>query len=200
MKICKNCLKEKDKSLFNNHSIMTDGKSSICRKCSKEKSLNFYRSKEGLILKIYSNQKASSKKRGHHMPLYSKLELQKFIFSHTNFENLYNNWVDSNYNKDYAPSIDRLNDYLPYSFDNIQLISWKQNNSKHHSDRKNNINTKINKKVYQYSKDLKLINIFNSTMEAQRITSISNTEIGKCCRNLKNYNTAGGFIWKYIPF
>ena len=34
----------------------------------------------------------------------------------------------------------------------------------------------------------------------QENQNTSNTEISKCCRNLKNYNTAGGFIWKYIPF
>ena len=41
-----------------------------------------------------------------------------------------------------APSIDRKDDYKPYTFDNIQLTTWQQNKAKGHEDCKNGINNK----------------------------------------------------------
>ena len=53
------------------------------------------------------------------------------------------------------------------------------------------------KVVYQYSKDLQLINIYSSTREASRITGVAYSSIGNVCRG--EQLTAGGFIWSYSP-
>lgn len=51
----------------------------------------------------------------------------------------------------------------------------------------------IVKKVYQYDLDYKLIEIYDSVIDAFSKTNIYN--ISNCCRNL--YKSAGGYIWKY---
>jgi hypothetical protein len=62
-------------------------------------------------------------------------ETEKLFKSRTkrgknNFYELYNNWIDSGYKKSDKPSVDRIDDYKGYSFDNIQLMTWKENNKK----------------------------------------------------------------------
>ena len=130
------------------------------------------------------------------MPNYTREELEGFIFSQPKFEILYSNWANSDFDKNLIPSIDRKDDYKPYTIDNIRLITWGENNKKGHSDRKNNINRKVNKAVVQMSLDLTVIACFDSIMDAQRATGVGNSEISKCCRKVR-YKTAGGFIWKY---
>lgn len=50
--------------------------------------------------------------------------------------------------------------------------------------------------VKQYTKDMKLLKIWDSAVEAQDKLSIFASNIRDCCRG--NVKTAGGFIWKYI--
>lgn len=54
------------------------------------------------------------------------------------------------------------------------------------------------KRVGQYDLQNNLINIYESTIEASNKTSICLSSIGKVCRGVKKYITAGGYIWKYI--
>lgn len=51
------------------------------------------------------------------------------------------------------------------------------------------------KPVVQLSLDGKLIKIFESIMEAERITGINHSAISRCCRHLQE--TAGNFCWVY---
>lgn len=53
------------------------------------------------------------------------------------------------------------------------------------------------KKVLQMNKnDDSIIDIFGSTMEAERLTGINSKCIQNCCRG--EINSAGGFKWKYL--
>jgi hypothetical protein len=52
--------------------------------------------------------------------------------------------------------------------------------------------------VVQLSKDLKKIQVHESTMAAERVTQISNQSISACATGKKNHNTAGGYKWKYL--
>lgn len=50
------------------------------------------------------------------------------------------------------------------------------------------------KKVYQYNRSLKLLNIFDTIADAFRATGIDGGSISKCCSNI--LYSAGGYIWK----
>jgi hypothetical protein len=105
------------------------------------------------------------------------------------------NWVESGYNTKFVPSIDRLDDYKPYTFDNIQLTTWVYNDNKHKSDRKLGVNNKINQGVIQYQLG-EIINQFHSLMEAERQTGICHSNISKCING--KAGTAGGYSWEKI--
>lgn len=59
-----------------------------------------------------------------------------------------------------------------------------------------NLSSRKGKKVNQYDLEGKLINVFNSTQEAERLFNNSlKDNIGACCRNQQK--TAYGYKWKY---
>ena len=155
----------------------------------------YYKTKNGLFLKIHNHQLEKSKQRGHNLPSYTRQELKDWLFCQIKFHKLYNNWVNSGYKKDLVPSIDRLDDYKGYSFGNIQLTTWVENNKKGQADRKNGVNNKVNRAVEQYDLEGKYITEYHSLMEASRQTNIFVNNIWRVCNNIRK--TAGGFIWKY---
>lgn len=193
-KICTKCNCEKELIEFGKNKNNKDGLSFYCKKCKNLVMQNSQRSKDGLVTKIYSMQKFNSKKRGHKPPYYSKDGLKNWIFNHNNFETLYQNWVKSNYDKNLVPSVDRLDDYKGYSFDNIRLVAFKDNMEKAYFDMKNGINNKLNKSVFQYDLQGNLLKEYYSEIEASRQTNIHRYCIRQCVDGKQK--SAGGFIWK----
>ena len=209
-KECTVCNTVKSLDYFYKNRTRTDGHASECKQCASEAEMIRRRSKEGLIKNIYGKQLRSSKERNHNPPSYQKHELIKWCLNQQKFHDLYDDWVNSNYEKDLTPSIDRLDDYKGYSFVNIQLITWRENYLKAHKDRREGINNKCNKAVKQLDLEGNLLNTFHSVCEAQRITGIHTANIYKVCNKLtrvktlsdgskKEYliKTAGGFKWEY---
>ncbi len=47
------------------------------------------------------------------------------------FWRLYHQWTQHNYERAFAPSIDRISDFLGYTPDNVQWIVWSENNNKY---------------------------------------------------------------------
>lgn len=172
-----------------------DGLHNECKNCRNESVREYQKTKNGLITEIYSHQKLSSKQRNHLMPTYTKLELKVWCFAQKLFHELYDNWKSSNYQNDLIPSVDRLNDYSGYSLDNIQLMTWRENEQKGHNDMKNGINNKNSKSVLQYDLKENFIKEFYSVSEAGRQVGIYKTSISQCCNGL--IKTSGGFKWKF---
>lgn len=83
--------------------------------------------KNKFIRNLYIGQVRRSKLRKHSLPAYTFEEFKKWIYDNDEFETLYSNWLKNNKHKDLTPSIDRLENNKGYSFDNIQLITWKEN-------------------------------------------------------------------------
>ena len=173
----------------------TENKRGECMSCTKKSALAISKTKDGLVMVLYSHQKGSSRKRHHSLPEYNLSELKEWAFSQPVFHKLYDDWAQSGFDKMKAPSIDRKDDYKGYSFDNIQLMTWNENKNKGHSDRRNGVNNKKNKSVLQYSGQGCFIKEFHSHREASRATDTPRASISKCCRGLTG--SAGGFIWKY---
>jgi hypothetical protein len=142
---------------------------------------------------MYQTQKASSKKRGHELPMYTKEELQTWLLQQPHFDTLYNDWEKSNFDKWLKPSIDRLDDYKPYTLDNIQLMTWQENCEKSKLDRKEGRNNKINRTVYQFTIDGEFIKEHHSTREVRRLFK---AEIKQ--RNMKNgIQYSKGYKWTF---
>ncbi len=153
------------------------------------------RTKKGLLAKMYSSQRASSKSRGMPMPTYTSQEFREALLNLAYFHELYDQWVENNYLTGLKPSIDRIDDYLPYTEDNIQLMTWQENRAKYHKDTKNGKNTKHNKKVEQFSLDGEYIATYYSMSEAERQTGAHVAVIHKCCKGIAG--SANKFKWQY---
>lgn len=193
--ICTKCLKSKILKDFYPSKNNSKGYTTRCKKCIRNINQNYYRTKNGLISQIYGTQKSNSKLRDHPLPSYTKQELHEWLFNQVLFHSLFLNWEKSNYSHDLVPSIDRVDDYLPYSLSNITLTTWKDNNTKAQKDRKNGINNKWSKEVNQFTKEGSYINTYFSIIEASRVTGINRACINKVC--LKQRKSAGNFYWEY---
>lgn len=164
-----------------------------CKACENIRKKNHRRTKEGLISLIYKSQRTISRRRNHPMPSYSVGELKKWVFEQHIFHLLYNNWKEGGFQKCLAPSCDRKDDYKSYTIDNLQLMTWQQNNNKAYRDRINGINNKTNKAVIGIHKNNGHEVTFYSMSEAFRRTGICN--ISSVC--LGKTKSAGGYIWKF---
>ena len=159
----------------------------------KLKAITIKRTRDGMVGTIYQSQKQSCKRRGHLPPSYTLDELRSWMYAQDEFESLYSNWVLSDYKKMMKPSIDRIDDYKSYSFDNIQLMTWKENDAKGSMDIKNGTNKKKFKRVLLVEHGI----IFEAIKYAQEYVGCSPREgnIVKCCKG--DRKTAYGYTWRY---
>jgi hypothetical protein len=160
-----------------------------------ENNLKSWRTKRGLITTIYSHQRSKSRERNHELPDYSREELEKWLSTETNFNKLFDDWVKSNYSKWKTPSVDRINDYKPYCFSNIRLVTWEENFYKHHKDRKEGRNNKHSKSVIGINNTTNEEKEYYSIREAARQTGANQSDISKVCKDI--YKQIKGYSFKY---
>lgn len=81
--------------------------------------------------------------------------------------------------------------------ENLEWVTYKENNNYADHGRKNG--AAHSKRVGQYHpKTIELIAIYDSLKEAAAAVKGQQTNIGACCNNKPHYNTAYGFVWKFI--
>jgi hypothetical protein len=109
-------------------------------KYQKEWHKEFYATKkvtrQHLSSKIYGAQRNRSKKRGHALPEYNLEQLREWLYDQPNFEQLFLEWTNSGHDTMLIPSIDRINDDIGYTFSNIQLMTWGENDAKEKAKQK----------------------------------------------------------------
>lgn len=111
---------------------------------------------------------------------------------HEKFMELFNNYINSNCEKMLNPSIDRIDDYKSYIFDNMQLMTWEDNYIKSlHSEK----STFREKPVAQYDEQNNEIARYSNISEAEKSTGIEGRVIRYCC---KTNSTLNHFYWKFI--
>lgn len=174
----------------------SDEKQGRCRKCMTNLQKEYYRTKEGLLSKIYTQQYETSKRRNHPRQNYSRREFKEWCLHQEIYHNLYNTWVINNYAQEFLPSIDRKDDNIPYTLSNIQVTTWYLNREKLYTDKKEGKNNKQSQKITQYNLEGEFIKDFYSQRQAERETGVNQSSIQRCCSG-KN-GTAGGFIWRKV--
>ena len=151
--------------------------------------INYRKTKKGVLTNIYSKQKERSKLKGYPAPSYSLAELHDLYLNDLKFNRLYNEWVKSNYNKSYKPSIDRINCKIPYTIKNIQILSWSDNRFKQSMERRKRGKSIIMKK------DGIFVERFNSVRDAVKKTGFNQSGISSCLS--KKYKFTFGFQFEY---
>jgi len=150
----------------------------------------------GLIHHIYHQQNSRCRRRKKPLPFYSSQELKNWIINNPKryklFNKLFKCWVKSDYRLDNRPTIDRINPLKNYSFDNIQILSYKKNVEK---GNKELILTK-GRAVIMMDLDDKEISKFNSIKEAAINTKSNACNIVLVCRGINK--THKFKKWKYV--
>lgn len=196
-KKCTKCGAVKAASEFVSDKRNRSGLHSECRDCGRTQNEIYKRTKDGLITQFYSRQKASSKKRCHVPPAYTKQELKEWCFGQKLFHELYDNWAANGFLKMDIPSCDRTDDYQGYSLDRLQLMTWRENKEKGIMDAKNGINNKHNKAVIGVHRETGEVLEFHSARDAARKTGINQGNLSQCCMGNIRYKHAGGYVWRH---
>lgn len=158
-------------------------------KDNKKKYMKVYRRTiVGFFSQCYSHQKCHSESRNHPMPDYSKQDLINKYMNTKLFKELFKNWEKSGYHTNLRPSFDRPDSSRPYTLDNLQLMTWRENEKKGHKEGPK-------KPILQYSLGGIFIKEFESGMAASREFNCSSDTIIKCCRG--ESKTSRGFKWKF---
>ena len=148
------------------------------------------------IKNMFHNQKRRNDKLGYGDIGYTSFELVEHLCNNQEFNRLYKNWKSHDYNILFTPSIDRLDDYKGYSFKNIRIVTWEDNNKRGWQDRKNGINNKNSKSILQLDLQGNIINKFYSIREASRQLGIHNELIGAVCRGKSD--RVNQYKFKYV--
>jgi len=192
--ICNTCGLQKDQSEFYAQKSNKSGFSLKCKECDNARRRKGNRNKKSLAIEILSIQRRSSIKRNHPAPNYSKDEFMNWFLNHSKLNYLFNKWKESGFVKEHKPSVDRISNFKGYSFDNIRLVSWKQNMNQYNEDKKNGLNNNECKPVLQLDSNLVIINTFHSARQAARETGFYQASISRACNGTGNLN---GYVWQY---
>lgn len=205
IKICIMCLEKKLISDFYRRSSNKDGFELRCKPCYIIFSQK--RNPRKLVKYIYIDQRKSSVRRNHEQPSYTEKELYQWVTSHVEFEALWNTWVESNYDRYLRPSIDRLNDDIPYRLSNIRLVTWGINYQKACEVDKTNKSILSSKPIQGTSLADGTKHTFISAGQAGRWVNGNPSNIGAVANEAIKQDRSGhtyipksayGYVWKWI--
>ena len=89
--------------------------------------INKDRNIDNFHLRVYKGMRRRNLKRGHGELPFSRDEFKEWLFKQDMYEELFKNWKESDHNIMILPVPDRLNDHEGYSFENMQLVTYKYN-------------------------------------------------------------------------
>ena len=83
----------------------------------------------------------------------------------------------------------------PEEREKLRIANKRYEDSKTPEQKLNDILIQDSRQVYQYDKDMNLIEIFPSIRDAERKTGFDRGNISKCCKNKVVF--VGGYVWRF---
>lgn len=103
--------------------------------------------------------------------------------------------------------IDHINtDKTDNRVENLRWVTHRENQNNTVTKSKMKLNKSKSKPIIQFSLDGEFIKRWNSCSDIKRELGYNQCSISACCRNMKSYHTAYGYIWGFekdyeiIPF
>ena len=157
------------------------------KKYMKEYNKNYRYSLNGWLHKTYSRITEKGYKRH-----FTIEELKEWVLNN-GWDKLYTKWELTNYQTEYKPSLDRINDYGEYTFDNLQLITWLENWIKgQKSEKIKHTRENLTSFTLTHKKKVKCVETgkqYNSIRECSKdIKGSSCSKICNVCKGLRKHH------------
>lgn len=156
------------------------------------------RTQDFLIQTIYERQLKSSKARGHDKPNYTLTWLKEWVKSQPEFQSLFDTWVNSDCQTTLIPSVDRFDDAIGYTKENLhKVMTWQDNKRRGELLRSQGISRhKRYKEVHQFNLEGTYIDTYHSARAAYLALGVKPcTHIIEVCEGKRKL--AEGFIWSF---
>ena len=182
-KRCTGCNRNKTLDRFYKAKQYKFGVRSKCIGCTKIDSINYYRTKNGLLKALYTSRKHAAKKENTYLQ-YTPLEFNTWCTAN-GFDALHADWKENDYTHDKVPTVFLVDaKYTTRTLDNLSLGSYSK-----YLDC-------ISIPVMQFDPNGKVIDSFKSITEAERITKVNKDSIRKARDH--SHLTGGNFRWASV--
>lgn len=146
---------------------------------------------KGLTANLYAKILERSRRNNKDNAQFNLGEFREWL-SQTDIHRLYGRWQRSGYKTDRRPSVDRIDPLRGYTFDNMQVITAKENRVK--GDEEKIVLWGI--PIHQISMSGNVIAKYPSIKVASQITGINRNNISTVIN--KKRKSAGGYKWEVI--
>ena len=155
-----------------------------------ENTRRWRRTYKGLTANLYAKIRERSKRNDRQNNEFTLAEFRTYLNT-TDIHRLFKRWQECGYKTDRRPSVDRINPLKGYTFDNMQVITAKENRIKGDKEKL----VLWGKRVYQSTLDGEDFAIYPSIKEAWLKTGISRNNISSVCNGKRKQ--AGGYKWHF---
>lgn len=149
----------------------------------------YRRTSKGYLRNLYHGMNERNRNKGFGDLPFSLDDFVNKYIKHYDFVMLFEIYMNSDFDKNYAPSIDRINPNLGYFYENMQFITWKDNKEKGYKEGSRMRSRSVN--MFDY-KTGELLMTFNSANEASHHMNLQQSNIVKNLKGIrnkvKNYN------------
>lgn len=156
-----------------------------------ENTRRWRRTYNGLVTNLYAKIRERSKRNGRQNHEFTLGEFKAFV-AQTDIRRLYERWAKCGFQTDRRPSIDRIDALRGYTFDNMQVITAKENRVKGDAEKM----VLWGKPVHQLSMSGVVLAKYPNIHTAMEITRINRNNISSVLHGKRK--SAGGYKWEVI--